>query len=71
MTLDEIRSSKKEFLVPSDVAPVIGCDPYSINVQAREDIRALGFPCCRIGSRVKIPRIGFLRWMEGNNDKEG
>lgn len=65
MTLDEIRKSGKEFLTPKDVAGVLGCHPYSINVQAKEDIRKLGFPAALIGTRVRIPRIGFIRWMEG------
>ena len=64
MTLDEMRTSTKDFLTPSDVAPVIGCDPYSINVQAKTDIHALGFPAALIGTRVRIPREGFIHWVK-------
>lgn len=65
MTLDEIRKSGKEFLTPRDVAEVLGCHPYSINVQAKLDIKKLGFPAALIGTRVKIPREGFIRWIMG------
>ena len=63
MTLEEIRSSDKDFLVPEDVAKLLGCKPYSINVQAQTDPAKLGFPVCVTGTRVRIPRAGFLHWM--------
>lgn len=65
MTLAQIRESEKDMLTPADVAPVLGVNPYSINIQARDDPSRLGFPVARIGCRVKIPREGFLAWMEG------
>ena len=68
MTLEEIRDSDKPFLTPKDVSGVLGCHPYSINVQAKEDAKMLGFPVSVIGTRVRIPRIAFVRWMEGEND---
>jgi len=65
MTLEEIKSSTKEMLTPNDVASVLRCDPNVIRYQAREDIKALGFPASKIGSRVKIPRLAFIKWIEG------
>ena len=65
MTLEEIKSSTKEILTPNDVASVLRCDPNVIRYQAREDIKALGFPASKIGSRVKIPRLAFIKWIEG------
>ena len=64
MTLEQMRESPAEFLTPEDVAGVIGCKPYAINVQARADAAKLGFPVCMMGTRVRIPRRAFLRWME-------
>jgi len=61
-TLEEIEACDKNFLVPEDIEPFLGCDRYSINLQAREDPSALQFPICRMGTRVKIPRIGFINW---------
>jgi len=60
--LARIAEGGKEMLSPADVAPVLGCNPYAINVAARANPAALGFPVCRIGNRVKIPRRAFLRW---------
>ena len=67
MTLEEIKRSNKDFLIPSDVAEILGCDKYSINVQVSEDIKngvnSLGFPVIKIGTRIKIPRRSFLKFM--------
>ena len=60
--LDRIAGIDKDMLSPADVAPVLGCNPYAINVMAKADPARLGFPVCMIGNRVKIPRRAFLRW---------
>ena len=67
MTLQEIRETEKEFLTPDDIREVLGCSPYSINVQAKEDASKLGFPVMILGTRVKIPRLGFLHWISYGN----
>lgn len=65
MTLSEIKKSEKDFLVPADIAEVLGANPYSISKQARDCPEKLGFPVCRVGTRTKIPRIPFIRFVEG------
>lgn len=64
-TLQEVKDCQKEMLVPVDVAGLLGCKPYNINLQAQKDPKALGFPVVVIGTRVRIPRLGFVRFMEG------
>ena len=66
MTIQDIKNMDKEILTPGDVAPVLGCDPNVIRYQASKDIKQLGFPAAKIGSRVKIPRQAFINWFEGN-----
>lgn len=73
MTMQEIRSSNKDCLIPSDIAEVLGCSSYNINIQVKQDkengVNSFPFPTILIGTRVKIPRMPFLRAMEGcNND---
>ena len=65
MTIEEIRASDKTMLTPKEVSPVLGCHPYSLNIQAKKDIKALGFPAVLIGSRLRIPRKPFLEYIEG------
>ena len=65
MTLTDIERTEREFLIPSDIAPLIGCDPQDIRAAAREHPELLGFHVCVIGTRVKIPRRAFLRWIYG------
>ena len=61
MTLAEMKTSDKVMLVPSDIAPVLGCDPYTISLLARDG--GLEFPYMRSGNRTKIPRKAFLKWL--------
>ena len=62
MTLDEVRASKKEMLSPTDIAPILGVHPYSINVAKKKG--TLEFKAMFIGKYLKIPRIPFLKYME-------
>lgn len=65
MTLNELREYPREFLTPAEVAPILGCDPQDIRVQARLAPERLGFNVAVIGTRVKVPRLAFIKWMEG------
>lgn len=65
MTLTDIINSDKTFLTASEVAPIIGTDPNSIRGQAHEMPDKLGFPVCVIGTRVRIPRIPFIKFLTG------
>lgn len=63
--LEDILHCDRVLLTPAQVAPVLGCAPYAINIQAREDASKLGFPVIMIGTRVKIPRLSFLQFIGG------
>ena len=65
MTLTDLEKMEVEVLTPTQVAKVLGCAPYSINVMAKQDKSLLGFPVMMVGNRVKIPRQAFIRWMRG------
>ena len=64
MNLPEIRASKKVYLLPEDIADVIESDPNTIRRQAHDDPGKLGFPTIVLGARVKIPRAGFLYFLD-------
>lgn len=70
MTLAEIKGSDKTMLLASDVAPVLGCAPHSIRIQAREYPEQLGFPVVVIGNRTLIPRKPFLAYL-GEGEEAG
>lgn len=67
-TLEALEMLQKECLTPQDVAPILGCDPYNINVQVHEDMEkgrsSFPFPIIVIGNRVKIPRRAFIEIMK-------
>ena len=65
MTLDDLRRVDRDWLLASEVAPILGTDPHSIRVAARVAPGRLGFPVCVVGSRVKIPKKPFIEFWEG------
>lgn len=65
MTLSQLAQLDCTFLTPAQAAPALGSAPYWISLMARDEEgrKALGFPVVRIGTRTKIPRVPFLRYM--------
>lgn len=64
-TLKEIEALPGEILIPKNIYRYLGVGQYSINCQARYAPEKLGFPVSVVGSRVKIPKSGFIAWAEG------
>ena len=62
-TLAEIKACEKAFLTPDEVSGVLGSNPHTIRVMARQRPDMLGFPFTFTGNRMKIPRIPFLRFL--------
>lgn len=68
MTLSDIKALDRDWLNASEVAAVLGTDGQGIRTWAHECPEKLGFPVVitgRKGRRVKIPKAGFLAYMEG------
>ena len=70
MTLDELEKLPKEMLVPSDIAPILGCTPYTINVVTKDGSNPFPFPIIRMGTRVRIPKMPFIKAMRGETNNE-
>ena len=71
MTIDEIKASDKPMLLPADIAGVLRMDPQAVRDIAASEPEKLGFPVMRVGTRTKIPRIPFLRFLgeEANSNE--
>jgi len=65
MTWQEIKASDKLFLTAQDVAPVLQCDPQTLRLAVRQQKELVGFNCSMIGQTLRIPRVAFIRWVEG------
>ena len=65
VTLEEIEALDKDILVPTDIAGYLGCTPYTINVATRDGRNPFPFPVIRMGTRVRIPKLPFIRAMRG------
>lgn len=63
MTIEEIKACPERWLTADQIAPIMECDPNSIRRQAQADPAKLGFPVSVIGARVKVNRMGFLRFL--------
>lgn len=63
--LEEIKRLDKPFITPQQAARVIGCNPAYIRLTARgPNPRVLGFETTVMGTRTRIPRIPFIRYVE-------
>lgn len=63
--LERIEALEKDMLAPKDVAKCLGCTPYLINVATRDGKNPFPFPVIRLNSRVRIPKIPFVKAMRG------
>ena len=66
MTLQEIRNLDRDIITPEIAAGALEVSPQWLRLTAREAPGELGFPVIIAGNRVKIPRLAFIRFMEGN-----
>lgn len=63
--LEEIKRMDKPFITPQQAARVIGCDPMYIRLTAHgPNPKSLGFKTTVMGTRTRIPRIPFIRYVE-------
>ncbi len=60
ITLEDIERLPREMLTAEDIAPFIECGPQQIRIQARTEPAKLGFPVIVQGTRVRIPKAGFV-----------
>lgn len=65
LTLEEIEAMPAEVLTPVQVASVLHLDQQAIRIAARERPDLLGFPVVCVGTRVKIPKKSFVKFMRG------
>lgn len=68
--LNRIEQLQKEMLVPTDICRFLGCSAYTINIATRDGKNPFPFPVIRMGARVRIPKIPFLKAMRGERMDE-
>ena len=70
MTLEDLEKLEKEMLIPTDIAPILGCSPYAINVATKDGKNPFPFPVIRMGTRVRIPKRPFIKAMRGEEENK-
>lgn len=68
--LARIEALPKDMLVPTDICKYLGCCAYSINVATENGKNPFPFPVIRMGRRVRIPKMPFIKAMRGDYVKE-
>ena len=68
--LERIAALPKDMLAPKDVCKYLGCCAYSINVATENGKNPFPFPVIRMGRRVRIPKMPFIKSMRGELMKE-
>lgn len=63
LTLAEIEALDTEVLTCKDVSRVLCAGAYYLHEHAMKDPSKLGFPVIVHGTRVKIPKQPFIRFM--------
>lgn len=69
LTVNDLIASPKAFFSPGDVSGVLGSNPQTIRVTARQRPDLIGFEYTFVGNRMKIPKIPFLRFLGIENIK--
>ena len=67
-TLEELEAIPGEILTCENVAGVLQVKPYNLCLQARQYPETIPFPVIVMGTRVKIPKKPFLKFMRGENE---
>ena len=66
-TLPELTvKTDREWFTAVEIAGVLNMDPQTLRLTARQRPELLAFPSLVIGTRVRFPRIPFLRYMGVN-----
>ena len=65
MTFQDIVNVRGEVLSATQVGAYLHTNPQAIREQARECPELLGFPVIVVGTRVIIPKAGFIAYITG------
>lgn len=58
--LKYLDSIKRTYLTPTEASKLLGCSPYTLNIQAKEG--RLAIEHMMVGTRLKISKAALERW---------
>lgn len=65
LTLADLKKRTDATITPAEAAAVLGMAQHWLRLMARERPEKLGFPVIVYGNHCRIPRIPFIRYLEG------
>lgn len=66
-SIEDLIASEKAFFSPIDICGVLGSDPQTIRITARQRPDLIHYPFTFTGTRMKIPKGPFLKFMGVEN----
>ncbi len=61
--IDRLMKDDRLFVDVTDIADILESSPQGLRDTAHRQVSQLGFNAMTVNSRVKIPRIPFLKWL--------
>lgn len=69
MTLEELENLPSEVLSQKIVESVLHCNPYALNIIARDrGQKGFPYPIIYDGRTLRIPKAGFINYLKGRKD---
>lgn len=65
LAMADLKRRTDATITPAEAAAVLGMAPHWLRLMARERPEKLGFPVIVYGNRCRIPRVPFIRYLEG------
>lgn len=65
--IEKIQALDSATIDAETAAAALGCKAHSLRQAARQRPELLGFPTIIMGSRVRIPRVPFLKALLGKD----
>jgi len=65
MRVSDLESIDRDYLKVDEVCQILHARPETFRGQAHMDPARIGFPVIVVGSRVKIPKVPFIKFMRG------
>ena len=70
MTVEDLKRMKEPIISGTTAARLMGMHSTRLIGYAREHPERIQFPFIISGNRMKIPRVPFIQWIEGKEEKE-
>jgi len=69
MTIQDLQALDTPTITVKQASAVLGMEPLTLRWQARDNPEKLGFPVIVAKSRTYIPRLPFIQYLTGTEER--